>query len=87
MRGGELHLIYPKRSGKQTKYLSHVIQACQAGELDIVTAMVERTQVDLDARGAYDWTALHLAAINGDLAVVQYHASRALRKMRGVGIA
>ena len=52
-RGWELHLREPKSSGNQTKYLPHsgsFLQACQAGELDTVNAMVERTQVDLEAR-------------------------------------
>ena len=42
-RGWELHLTDSKSSGNQTKYLSHsgsFIQACQAGEMDIVKAMV-----------------------------------------------
>jgi len=34
--------------------------------------MVERTQVDLDARGASDMTPLHFAAREGHLPVVQY---------------
>lgn len=37
------------------------------GDLDIVRVMVERTQVDLDARDAYDTTPLHLAASYGPL--------------------
>ena len=49
----ELHWRYPESKAILPKYLSHgdiFIQACQAGELDIVKAMVERTQVELEAR-------------------------------------
>ena len=46
VRGWELHLRDPKSRGNQTKYLSHggsFIQACNAGELGIAEATVERT--------------------------------------------
>ena len=74
-RGWELHLRDPKSSGNQTKNLSYdgsVFQVCEAGELDVVKAMVERTQVDMDAGGWMDTTPLHAAAERGHLPVVQY---------------
>jgi len=51
--GWELHLRDPESSGNQTEYLYHgdsFLQVCKEGELDIVKAMVERTQVELEAR-------------------------------------
>ena len=63
-RGWELHLRYPFSSGKQTKYLSHgdsFLRACKAGELDIMKAMVERTQVDLEETDQLRRTPLHYA--------------------------
>jgi len=74
-RGWELHLRDPKSSGNQTKYLSHggsFIQACEAGEMDIVNAMVDRTQVDLEARSDHRRTPPHLAALYGHLPLMQY---------------
>jgi len=66
VRGWELFLIDLVSNGTQTKYLSHgssFLQVCKTGELEIVKAMVERTQVDLEERGGEDdWTPLHLAA-------------------------
>ena len=53
-RGWELHLRDPKSSGNQTKYVSHggsFVPACKAGELDIVKAIVERTQVGMEDTG------------------------------------
>jgi len=50
-RGWELHLRDPKSSGNQTKYLAYsdcFLRVCEEGELDIVKAMVERTEVKLD---------------------------------------
>ena len=73
-RGCELHLRDPKSDGNETKYLSHdssFIQASQAGELEIVKAMVEITQVDLEARDKIGWTPLHRAAHRGHVAMVQ----------------
>jgi len=74
--GWELLLIDIVSSGTQTKYLSHgssFLQVCKTGELEIAKAMVERTQVDLEARaGEDDWTPLHLAAEKGHLPVMQY---------------
>jgi len=74
-RGWELYLRNPKSSGNQTEYLSHggsFLQACEAGELDIVKAVDERTQVSLETRGEYGKTPLHSAAVRGHLPVVQY---------------
>ena len=65
----------PKSSGNQTKYLCHggsFLQAFGAGELNIVKAMVERTQVDLEATDESGWTPLLWAASCGHLPVVQY---------------
>ena len=74
-RGWELHLRHPNNGDSQNKRLSHdrsFIRACQAGELELVKAVVERSQVGLEARGAYSETPLHLAAENGRIPVVQY---------------
>ena len=48
------------------------IQVCSDGDLDIVKAMVERTQVHLEARDVEGYTPLHQAAQQGYLSVVQY---------------
>ena len=74
-RGWELHLRDPLSRDNQTKYLAHggsFHQACRAGELDIVKAIVERTQVDMEATGEWNRTPLHWAALKGHLPVVQY---------------
>jgi len=74
-RGWELHLRDPLSRSNQIKYLSHggsFLQSCLAGELDIVKAMVERTQVGLEASSENNLTPLHYAADNGNLPVVQY---------------
>ena len=74
-RGWELHLRDPESSCNQSEYLSHdgsSIEACRAGELDIVKAMVERMQVDVEARGRFGRTPLYFAAHEGNLPVVQY---------------
>ena len=76
-RGWELHLIDPRSSGTQTKYLSHndsFIHVSEHGELNVVNAMVERMQVDLEVRVEEDEegkTPLLRAAENGHLPVVQ----------------
>ena len=75
-RRWELHLFLKNYYGKDKhKSLNHsesFAKVCQDGELDIVRTMVERTQVDLEARGEGGWTSLHRAASNGHLPVVQY---------------
>ncbi len=75
-RGWELHLVLKDHYGKDKhESLSHsesFAKACQDGDLDIVRAMVERTQVDLEARDENGWTPLHKAAFSGHLPVVQY---------------
>ena len=43
------------------------IQACKAGELEIVKAMVERTQVELDTRNEFYMTPLLWAAVKRHL--------------------
>ena len=74
-RDWELHLEGPKgRDGKPTS-LTHnesFFKVCEDGNLDIVRAMVERTQVDLESRNDGGRTPLLLAAHNGHLPVVQY---------------
>ena len=48
-RSWELHFRDPESSGNQTEYFSHggcFLQVCEAGDKDIVNAMVERTQVN-----------------------------------------
>eukprot|EP00606_Chrysophyceae_sp_TOSAG23-5_P001334 GSChrysophyteH2.ASY1.ANO1.904.1 assembled CDS len=73
----ELHLLLKDYYGKDKhKSLTHgesFDTICQEGDLDIVRAMVERTQVDLEARDdVYGRTPLHWAAQKGHLPVVQY---------------
>ena len=75
-RAWELHLRDPRSGGKQTKYVSHggsFLQACQAGELEIMRAMVERKQVDVEARDECSGDApLDWVAGKGHIPVVQY---------------
>ena len=58
------------------KYMSHhesFVEVCKEGELDIVKAMVERTQVNLlEVMGSGGSSPLHMAAADGQLPVVQY---------------
>ena len=66
---------YPLSRGNQIKYMSHnesFVKVRKEGELDILKAMVERTQVDLESRAGDGRTALHEAAVHGHLPVVQY---------------
>ena len=77
MRGWELHLIDEKDAyGKgEHKYITHhgiFAKVCQDGDVEVVRAMVERTQVDLEARNQYGRTPLLKAAMKGHLPVVQY---------------
>ena len=75
-RDWELHLFFKDHYGKDKhKSLTHdesFAKVCKDGHLDIVRAMVERTQVDLEARDDSDRTPLHIAALKGHLPVVQY---------------
>ena len=48
------------------------LHVCQDGDLDLVRAMGERTQVDLELRDIRGRTPLQWAAHNGRLPVVQY---------------
>ena len=77
VRGWELHLEGPAHHlDGQTLPPTHdnsLRHMCEVGDLDIVRAMVERTQVDLEAgdNNSGD-TPLHMAAQKGHLSVVQY---------------
>jgi ankyrin repeat protein len=76
VRGWELHLKGSNK-GRRGKPMppthnASFFKLCQEGELDIVRAMVERTQVELEHVGVYDWKPLHTAADKGHLPVVQY---------------
>ena len=91
-RDWELHLTEPYGPGGATKTLTHnesFASVCREGDLDIVRAMVERTQVDLEARDAaqYGGTPLHCAAQMGHLPVVQYLCEQGVDKeaKNGVG--
>ena len=75
-RKWELHITQKDEYGKDKHTpLTHkesFFKVCQDGDLDIEKAVVERTQVELEARGEYGYTPLHWAADNGHLPVVQY---------------
>ena len=75
-RDWKLHLFLKDHYGKDKhKPLTHkesFTQVCKGGGLDIVKAMVERTQVELEASDGSGMTPLHYAADNGHLPVVQY---------------
>ena len=79
-RGWELHLKDPlsedsKSEERNPSNMSHTrsfMETCKSGDLDIVKAMVERTQVDLEAKVHFVWTPLLRAAWNSHLPVVQY---------------
>ena len=74
-RDWELHLEGPCSDGKY-RPLSHngsFFYLCKRGkEMDIVRAMVERTQVDLETRQGNWNTPLQIAAKRGHRPVVQY---------------
>ena len=58
-RGWELHLRYPGDKAIEPIYIFHgvsFLQVCEAGDMGIVKAMVERTHVDLEARDNEDGT-------------------------------
>ena len=75
VRGWELHLEGLKTSlgaSISSTHTNSLLHVCEVGSLDIVRAMMERTQVDLEARDADGRTPLHMAACYGRLPVVQY---------------
>ena len=78
VRGWKLHLRHPGSEYVETDYLSHNNSfgiVCGDGELDIVKAMVERAEVDLEVRDNEDedsWAPLHSAAHHGHIHVMQY---------------
>ena len=55
-------------------------KVCGEGDLDIVRAMVERTQVELENRDELGWTPLHQATWKGHLSVVQYLCEQGANK-------
>ncbi len=80
-RDWELHLVDIKdHYGKgDHKYLTHnesFAEVCKEryirGNIDTIKVMVERTQVDLEARDREDRTPLHWAALFGHLPALQY---------------
>jgi ankyrin repeat protein len=76
-KGWELHLFfkdhYVKDKHKSLNHSESFDKVCEDGDLDIVRAMVESTQVDLEAReGWLRRTPLHRAAYNDHLSVAQY---------------
>jgi len=75
VRGWELHLEGLKTSlgaSISSTHTNSLLHVCEVGNLDIVRAMVERTQVDPESRDDVDWTPLHHTAYDGHLPVVQY---------------
>ena len=76
VRDWELQLFLKDHYGKDKhKSLAHsesFVKVCEEGDLDIVRAIVERTQVDLKERDEHDVTPLLWAAHRGHLPGVQY---------------
>jgi len=68
-RGWELCLT---RFGEKAPHSYSFFQVCKDSDLDIVKAVAERTQVDMEARDRDGDTPLHLAARGGHLPVAQY---------------
>ena len=55
VRGWTLHLTDPTSESAKPKHLPHdesFCEVCEEGHVDIVRAMVERTQVELEAKDA-----------------------------------
>ena len=75
VRNWELHQILKDELGiNKHQTFTHsesFTKVCREGDLDIVRAIVERTQMDLEARNEDDYTPLLMAAVNGHLSVVQ----------------
>ena len=59
-------------AGASLSHSDSFIQLCKNGALALVQTVVERTHVGLEARGEDNMAALHWAASNGHLPVVQY---------------
>ena len=75
VRGWELHLRIPRRNDNNHPFRSHscsFANACSNGDIDIVKAMMERTQVDVNAMNSHGYRQLNIAANHGRLSVVQY---------------
>ena len=75
-RNWELHITQKDHYGKgkhmSLTYNESFAKVCEDGNLDIVKATAERTQMELEARDYRGRTPLHWAADNGHLLVVQY---------------
>ena len=75
VRDWKLHLTGLKGHYGNSATLTHngsFIHVCKRGDLDIVRAMVERTQVDLEEKDDQGETPLLMAAFYGHLRVVKY---------------
>ena len=75
-RNWELHITQKDHYGKgkhmSLTYNESFAKVCEDGNLDIVKATAERTQMELEARDYRGRTPLHIAAEEGHLPVVQY---------------
>ena len=76
-RGWELHL---KVLDYRISHNASFAKVCREGDLDIVQAMVERTQVDLERKDAMGWSPLLNASTFDRLSVVQYLCEQGTNK-------